>query len=209
MDDIEAYIGDDEHKEWKVEFDKLFGEKIPSKTNATKSVRKVKFAVIRKWFVEKREGEEAEKAKKAREAAAKKAKRTNKKATDEDKAVEQNVPLEVANNSQQEQLDLVSNRKARVSGKDTRAHWLYWSLFSEFSSISLSAYSIHSTVRRFSEMPSLSQILSIRSSSDFSNLNVRLTYSSFGILKAILPPLYIVGENTTKSNALFMCGINT
>ena len=51
MDDIEAYIGDDEHKEWKVEFDKLFGEKIPSKTNATKSVRKVKFAVIRKWFV--------------------------------------------------------------------------------------------------------------------------------------------------------------
>ena len=108
MDDIEAYIGDDEHKEWKDEFDKLFGEKIPSKTNATKSVRKVKFAVIRKWFVEKREGEEAEKAKKAREAAAKKAKRTNKKATDEDKAVEQNVPLEVANNSQQEQLDLVS-----------------------------------------------------------------------------------------------------
>lgn len=108
MDDIEAYIGDDEHKEWKVEFDKPFGEKIPSKTNATKSVRKVKFAVIRKWFVEKREGEEAEKAKKAREAAAKKAKRTNKKATDEDKAVEQNVPLEVANNSQQEQLDLVS-----------------------------------------------------------------------------------------------------
>ena len=108
MDDIEAYIGDDEHKEWKVEFDKLFGEKIPSKTNATKSVRKVKFAVIRKWFVEKREGEEAEKAKKAREAAAKKAKRTNKKAADEDKAVEQNVPLEVANNSQQEQLDLVS-----------------------------------------------------------------------------------------------------
>jgi hypothetical protein len=108
MDDIEAYIGDDEHKEWKVEFDKLFGEKIPSKTNATKSVRKVKFAVIRKWFVEKREGEEAEKAKKAREAAAKKAKRTNKKATDEDKAVEQNVPLEVANSSQQEQLDLVS-----------------------------------------------------------------------------------------------------
>ena len=108
MDDIEAYIGDDEHKEWKVEFDKLFGEKIPSKTNATKSIRKVKFAVIRKWFVEKREGEEAEKAKKAREAAAKKAKRTNKKATDEDKAVEQNVPLEVANNSQQEQLDLVS-----------------------------------------------------------------------------------------------------
>lgn len=108
MDDIEAYIGDDEHKEWKIEFDKLFGEKIPSKTNATKSVRKVKFAVIRKWFVEKREGEEAEKAKKAREAAAKKAKRTNKKATDEDKAVEQNVPLEVANNSQQEQLDLVS-----------------------------------------------------------------------------------------------------
>ena len=108
MDDIEAYIGDDEHKEWKVEFNKLFGEMIPSKTNSTKSVRKVKFAVIRKWFVEKREGEEAEKAKKAREAAAKKAKRTNKKATDEDKAVEQNVPLEVANNSQQEQLDLVS-----------------------------------------------------------------------------------------------------
>lgn len=108
MDDIEAYIGDDEHKEWKAEFDKMFGEMIPSKTNATKSVRKVKFAVIRKWFVEKREGEEAEKAKKAREAAAKKAKRTNKKATDEDKAVEQNVPLEVANNSQQEQLDLVS-----------------------------------------------------------------------------------------------------
>ena len=64
--------------------------------------------MIRKWFVEKREGEEAEKAKKAREAAAKKAKRTNKKAADEDKAVEQNVPLEVANNSQQEQLDLVS-----------------------------------------------------------------------------------------------------
>lgn len=118
MDDIEAYIGDDEHKEWKVEFDKLFGEKIPSKTNSTKSVRKVKFAVIRKWFVEKREKEEAEKAKKAREeeakaqkereAAAKKAKRASKKATDEDKAAEQNVPLEVANNSQQEQLDLVS-----------------------------------------------------------------------------------------------------
>ena len=119
MDDIEAYIGDDEHKEWKDEFDKLFGEKIPSKTNATKSVRKVKFAVIRKWFVEKREKEEAEKAKKAREeeeakaqkereAAAKKAKRASKKATDEDKAVEQNVPLEVANNSQPEQLDLVS-----------------------------------------------------------------------------------------------------
>ena len=118
MDDIEAYIGDDEHKEWKAEFDKMFGEMIPSKTNSTKSVRKVKFAVIRK-FVEKREKEEADKAKKAREeeeakaqkereAAAKKAKRTNKKATDEDKAVEQNVPLEVANNSQQEQLDLVS-----------------------------------------------------------------------------------------------------
>ena len=105
MDDIEAYIGDDEHKEWKVEFDKLFGEMIPSKTNSTKSVRKVKFAVIRKWFVEKREAEEA---KKAREAAAKKAKRTSKKAADEDKAAEQNVPLEVANNSQQEQLDLVS-----------------------------------------------------------------------------------------------------
>ena len=31
MDDIEAYIGDDEHKEWKVEFDKLFGEKIPAR----------------------------------------------------------------------------------------------------------------------------------------------------------------------------------
>ena len=108
MDDIEAYIGDDEHKEWKVAFDKLFGEKIPSKTNATKSVRKVKFAVIRKWFVEKREGEEAEKAKKAREAAAKKAKRASKKVADEDNAAEQNVPLEVANNSQQEQLDLVS-----------------------------------------------------------------------------------------------------
>lgn len=108
MDDIEAYIGDDEHKEWKVEFDKLFGEKIPSKTNSTKSVRKVKFAVIRKWFVEKREKEEEAKAQKEREAAAKKAKRASKKATDEDKAAEQNVPLEVANNSQQEQLDLVS-----------------------------------------------------------------------------------------------------
>ena len=70
MDDIEAYIGDDEHKEWKVEFDKLFGEKIPSKTNSTKSVRKVKFAVIRKWFVEKREKEEEAKAQKEREAAA-------------------------------------------------------------------------------------------------------------------------------------------
>ncbi len=88
-------------------FDKLFGEKIPSKTNATKSVRKVKFAVIRKWFVEKREGEEAEKVKKAR--SRREESQTNKqKATDEDKAVEQNVPLEVANNSQQEQLDLVS-----------------------------------------------------------------------------------------------------
>ena len=108
MDDIEAYIGDDEHKEWKVEFDKLFGEKIPSKTNSTKSVRKVKFAVIRKWFVEKREKEEEAKAQKEREAAAKKAKRASRKATDEDKAAEQNVPLEVANNSQQEQLDLVS-----------------------------------------------------------------------------------------------------
>ena len=108
MDDIEAYIGDGEHKEWKIEFDELFGEMIPSKTNAAKSVRKVKFAVIRKWFIEKREGEEAEKAKKAREAAAKKAKRASKKAADEDKAVEQNVPLEVANNSKQEQLDLVS-----------------------------------------------------------------------------------------------------
>lgn len=108
MDDIEAYIGDDEHKEWKVEFDKLFCEKIPSKTNSTKSVRKVKFAVIRKWFVEKREKEEEAKAQKEREAAAKKAKRASKKATDEDKAAEQNVPLEVANNSQQEQLDLVS-----------------------------------------------------------------------------------------------------
>ena len=108
MADIEAYIGDDEHKEWKVEFDKLFGEKIPSKTNATKSVRKVKFAVIRKWFVEKREKEEEAKAQKEREAAAKKAKRASKKAADEDKATEQNVPLEVANNSQQEQLDLVS-----------------------------------------------------------------------------------------------------
>lgn len=107
MDDIEAYIGDDEHKEWKDEFDKLFGEKIPSKTNATKSVRKVKFAVIRKWFVEKREKEEA-KAQKEREAAAKKAKRASKKVADEDNAAEQNVPLEVANNSQQEQLDLVS-----------------------------------------------------------------------------------------------------
>ena len=119
MDDIEAYIGDDEHEEWKAEFNKLFGEMIPSKTNSTKSVRKVKFAVIRKWFVEKREKEEADKAKKAREeeeakaqkereAAAKKAKRASKKAADEDKAAEQNVPLEVANNSQQEQLDLVS-----------------------------------------------------------------------------------------------------
>ena len=108
MDDIEAYIGDDEHKEWKVEFDKLFGEKIPSKTNSTKSVLKVKFAVIRKWFVEKREKEEEAKAQQEREAAAKKAKRASKKATDEDKAAEQNVPLEVANNSQQEQLDLVS-----------------------------------------------------------------------------------------------------
>ena len=67
MDDIEAYIGDDEHKEWKVEFDKLFGEKIPSKTNSTKSVRKVKFAVIRKWFVEKREkGRRSESPKGAR-----------------------------------------------------------------------------------------------------------------------------------------------
>lgn len=119
MDDIEAYIGDDEHKEWKAEFDKMFGEMIPSKTNSTKSVRKVKFAVIRKWFVEKREKEEADKAKKAREeeeakaqkereAAAKKAKRASKKVADEDNAAEQNVPLEVANNSQQEQLDLVS-----------------------------------------------------------------------------------------------------
>ncbi len=118
MDDIEAYIGDADHKEWKSEFNALFGEMIPSKTNAAKSVRKVKFAVIRKWFVEKREKEEAEKAKKAREeeakaqkereAAAKKAKRASKKATDEDKAAEQNVPLEVANNSKQEQLDLAS-----------------------------------------------------------------------------------------------------
>mgnify|MGYP007006865945 CR=1 FL=1 len=107
MDDIEAYIGDADHKEWKIEFDTLFGEMIPSKTNATKSVRKVKFAVIRKWFVQKREKEEA-KAQKEREAAAKKAKRTSKKTADEDKAAEQNVPLEVANNSQQEQLDLVS-----------------------------------------------------------------------------------------------------
>ena len=97
----------------------LFGEKIPSKTNSSKSVRKVKFAVIRKWFVEKREKEEAEKAKKAREeeeakaqkereAAAKKAKRASKKAADEDKAAEQNMPLEVANNTTQEQLDLAS-----------------------------------------------------------------------------------------------------
>ena len=108
MDDIEAYIGDDEHKEWKVEFDKLFGEMIPSKTNSTKSVRKVKFAVIRKWFVEKREAEEADNAKKAREAATKKAKRASKKATDEDKAAEQNMPLEVTNNSTQEQIDLAS-----------------------------------------------------------------------------------------------------
>ena len=119
MDDIEAYIGDADHKEWKSEFNALFGEMIPSKTNAAKSVRKVKFAVIRKWFVEKREAEEADKAKKAREAeevnaqkereaAAKKAKRASKKVADEDKAAEQNVPLEVANNSQQEQLDLVS-----------------------------------------------------------------------------------------------------
>ena len=68
----------------------------------------MKFAVIRKWFVEKREKEEVEKAKKEREAAAKKAKRASKKTADEDKAAEQNVPLEVANNSQQEQLDLVS-----------------------------------------------------------------------------------------------------
>lgn len=108
MDDIEAYIGDDEHEEWKAEFNKLFGEMIPSKTNSTKSVRKVKFAVIRKWFVEKREKEEADKAKKAREAATKKAKRANKKAADEDKAAEQNMPLEVTNNSTQEQLDLAS-----------------------------------------------------------------------------------------------------
>ena len=75
--------------------------------------------MIRKWFVEKREKEEADKAKKAREeeeakaqkereAAAKKAKRASKKVADEDNAAEQNVPLEVANNSQQEQLDLVS-----------------------------------------------------------------------------------------------------
>ena len=68
-------------------------------------VRKVKFAVIRVWFVEKREKEEEAKAQKEREAAAKKAKRASKKATDEDKAAEQNVPLEVANNSQQEQLE--------------------------------------------------------------------------------------------------------
>lgn len=119
MDDIEAYIKDGEHDDWKEEFKLKFGEMVPSKTNAAKSVRKVKFAVIRKWFVEKRENEEAEKAKKAREeeeakaqkereAATKKAKRASKKATDEDKAAEQNMPLEVTNNSAQEQLDLAS-----------------------------------------------------------------------------------------------------
>ena len=100
MDDIEAYIGDDDHKEWKIEFDTLFGEMIPSKTNATKSVRKVKFAVIRKWFVEKREKEEADKAKKAREAAANKAKRANRKSAD--KEVGQNVSLAVANTSSEQ-----------------------------------------------------------------------------------------------------------
>ena len=107
MDDIEAYIGDADHKEWKIEFDTLFGEMIPSKTNATKSVRKVKFAVIRKWFIEKREAEETDKAKKAREAAANKAKRANRKSAD--KEVSQNVSLAVANTTVQEDLPKAAN----------------------------------------------------------------------------------------------------
>ncbi len=107
LDDIEVYIGDDEHKEWKSEFDKLFGEMIPSKTNAAKSVRKVKFAVIRKWFVEKREIEEAEKAMKAHEATANKAKRASKKNID--KEVSQNVPIAVASTNVQEDLPKAAN----------------------------------------------------------------------------------------------------
>ncbi len=69
MADIQSYISDGEHDEWKTEFEKLFGEMIPSKTNATKSVRKVKFAVIRKWFVEKRNEEEENRTKSEHKAA--------------------------------------------------------------------------------------------------------------------------------------------
>lgn len=114
MDDIEAYIGDGKHEDWQEEFNLLFSEMIPSKTNATKKVRKVKFAVIRKWFVEKREEEEkalakanAEKIEEERKAAANKAKRASKKNTD--KEVSQNVPLTVANTAAQEDLPKAAN----------------------------------------------------------------------------------------------------
>lgn len=57
MKDIEGYLST--HTEWKKEFDELFGEVVPSKTNACKTVRKVKFVTIRAWFVKKRAEEEA------------------------------------------------------------------------------------------------------------------------------------------------------
>ena len=57
MKDIEEYLKS--HSEWKKEFDELFGESIPSKTNACKTVRKAKFVTIRAWFVKKRTEEEA------------------------------------------------------------------------------------------------------------------------------------------------------
>lgn len=78
MDDIEAYIGDDEHEEWKAEFNKLFGEMIPSKTNSTKSVRKVKFAVIRKWFVESAKRKKQTKLRKRAKRKKQKSKRSAK-----------------------------------------------------------------------------------------------------------------------------------
>lgn len=57
MKDIDAYLAT--HSEWKKEFDELFGELVPSKTNACKTVRKAKFVTIRAWFVKKRTEEEA------------------------------------------------------------------------------------------------------------------------------------------------------
>lgn len=62
MEDIKAYL--EQHKQWQKEFDELFGEFVPSKTNACKTVRKAKFVTIRAWFVRKRQQEEEENSQK-------------------------------------------------------------------------------------------------------------------------------------------------
>lgn len=69
MEDIKAYL--EQHKQWQKEFDELFGELVPSKTNACKTVRKAKFVTIRAWFVRKRQQEEQENSEKAVKKAGK------------------------------------------------------------------------------------------------------------------------------------------